>query len=67
MNMKVKTLKVKLPFAYSATATVCPHCGNEHVTYVIHRDIDGRVGEVWPQVGGYCYMCGKNTEDLSFG
>ncbi len=63
MNVKVKTLKVQLPFTYSATSTICPHCNNEHVIYVINRDEDNNVVDVWPQVGGYCYMCGKRTEE----
>jgi len=57
----MKTAKVKLPFSYDATAIICSHCSSEYVVYRIWRrekDI-----EVWPQVGGYCYMCGKDTKE----
>ena len=58
----MKTSKVKLPFTQEADTTICPHCNREYVIYAILRGCDEYNEEVWPQVGGYCYMCGKPTD-----
>ena len=59
----MKTPKVKLPFTLEADATICPHCGAGYVIYRVFRNDENDSIEVWPQVGGYCYMCGKDTEE----
>jgi len=59
----MKTSKVKLPFTYDATTTVCPHCNQEYVIYAVLRNNIDDVVQIWPQVGGYCYMCGKNVRE----
>jgi len=59
----MKTSKVKLPFTHGATATICPHCNAEYVVYRIFRNDENDNFDVWPQVGGYCYMCGKNVRE----
>lgn len=57
----MKTSKVELPFTQKATTIICPHCEAEYVIYRIFRTKDDI--QVWPQVGGYCYMCGKDTKE----
>jgi len=58
----MKTRKVELPFTQEAESTVCPHCNQEYVIYAIFRNPDGST-KVWAQVGGYCYMCSKDTKE----
>lgn len=59
----MKTSKVLLHFTQEAEATVCPHCNREYVIYAIFRDSNGKQNQIWPQVGGYCYLCGKSTDE----